>query len=98
MLRFTILVVFAPYFSWEIPIFAPFLPPIFAKNAPYSALYLSVLAPYRNVVSMVKVQTPPNSSRTIVELLPSLCWMPFWHHGCVAAGHAQRSSVDCSIK
>ena len=52
MLRFTILVVFAPYFSWEIPIFAPFLPPIFAKNAPYSALYLSVLAPYQNVVSM----------------------------------------------
>ena len=53
MLHFTILVVFAPYFSWEIPIFAHFLPPIFAKNCPYSPLYLSILAPYQNVVSMV---------------------------------------------
>mgnify|MGYP006925717855 CR=1 FL=1 len=55
-MRSLILVDFALYFVWKFPLFAPYLPPILARKAPYFALYFSVLALYWNVASMYILQ------------------------------------------
>ena len=35
----------AIYFVWKFPPFAPYLPPILARNVPYFALFFFILAP-----------------------------------------------------